>query len=201
MEMIQQLRSQTGAGILDVKKALDEAGSDYDKALELLRKRGQQVAAKKAGREASEGIIASYVHMHKIGVIVELNCETDFVARTEDFQQLGKDLAMQVASMNPLYVATDDVPHELLEKEREIYGEQIEAGTAADVREKIIEGKLKKYLNDVCLLNQLYFKDQDKTIQDLLTEAIGKLGENIQVKRFARFSLDDADKTHVCVNC
>lgn len=191
MEMIQQLRAQTGAGIMDVKKALDEAGNDADKALEILRKRGQQIAAKKAGRQASEGVIASYIHMNKIGAMVELNCETDFVARTDDFQALAKDIAMQIASMMPEYLNEEDVPEEVKDKEREIYREQIEGDKPEDVVEKIVEGKLSKYYQNACLMNQKFFKDDKKTVQDVLTEAIGKLGENIQVRRMVRFSLDD----------
>lgn len=189
--MIQQLRAQTGAGIMDVKKALDEAGNDADKALEILRKRGQQIAAKKAGRQASEGVIASYIHMNKIGAMVELNCETDFVARTDDFQALAKDIAMQIASMMPEYLNEEDVPEEVKDKEREIYREQIEGDKPEDVVEKIVEGKLSKYYQNACLMNQKFFKDDKKTVQDVLTEAIGKLGENIQVRRMVRFSLDD----------
>lgn len=189
-EQIQQLRAQTGAGIVDVKKALDEAGGDYDKALEELRKRGAEMASKKAGRVASEGVITSYIHMDRIGVLLELNCETDFVARTEDFKALAKDLAMQVASMNPLYVSEEDVPEEVVAKEREIYKEQIEGDKPEDVMEKILDGKVKKYMDDVCLLNQSFFKNEDQTIQELIHEAVGKLGENVVVKRFSRFSLD-----------
>lgn len=190
-ELIQKLRSQTGAGIVDVKKALDETSGDYDKALEILRKRGEAVALKKAGREASEGVVTSYIHMNKIGVLLELNCETDFVARTEDFQQLAKDLAMQVASMNPRYLKPEDVTPEVKAKEREIYAAQIEGNKPENVKEKIIEGKLNKFFEEQCLLNQRFFKNEDQTIQDLLNEAIGKMGENIQIRRFARFSLDD----------
>lgn len=192
-ELIQKLRSKTGAGILDVKKALDAASGDYDKALEELRKRGEAIALKKGSRVASEGIIASYIHMNKIGVLVELNCETDFVARTDDFQLLGKDIAMQVASMQPEYLSEEDIPENVITKEKEIYREQVEGDKPADVKEKIVEGKLKKWLNEVCLLNQQFFKNEDQTIQNLLTEAIAKLGENIKIKRFVRFSLDDSE--------
>ena len=198
MEQITQLRAQTGAGIVDVKKALDEAGGDYDKALEALRKRGAAVAQKKAGRDASEGIIGSYIHMDKIGVMVEVNCETDFVARTDDFKNLVKDIAMQIASMNPLYVSADQVPDEVVAKEKEIYMDQIEGDKPADVKEKIVEGKVAKYIDSVCLLNQKFFKNEDQTIQQVLEEAIGKLGENIKIARFVRYSLDDSDKAQVC---
>lgn len=190
MELIQQLRNQTGAGVLDVKKALDEAGNDYDKALELLRKRGEAVALKKAGRDASEGIVTSYIHMGRIGVLLELNCETDFVARTDDFQQLGKDICMQIASMNPRWVNPQDVPADVVAKEQEIYAAQIEASKPAEVKQKIVEGKMNKFYDENCLLRQTFFKNEDQTIQDLLTQAIGKIGENIRVRRFVRFSLD-----------
>ena len=192
MELIQKLRSQTGAGILDIKKALDESKGNYEKALELLRKRGEAVATKKAGRQASEGIITSYIHMDRIGVLVELNCETDFVARTDDFKNLGKDLAMQIASMNPLYVSSADVPEAVKEKEQEIYRAQIEKENKPEqVKEKIIAGKLQKYYKDACLLHQPYFRDDTQTIQDVVNAAIGKLGENVQIRRFVRFSLED----------
>ncbi|MBI2411259.1 MAG: elongation factor Ts [Candidatus Kerfeldbacteria bacterium] len=197
-ELIQKLRSQSGAGILDVKKALDETSGDYDKALEILRKRGEAVALKKAGREASEGVVTSYIHMNKIGVLLELNCETDFVARTEDFQTLAKDLAMQVASMNPRYLKPEEVTPEVQAKEREIYAAQIEGNKPENVKEKIIEGKLNKFFEEQCLLNQRFFKNEDQTIQDLLNEAIGKMGENIQIRRFARFSLDDHESNESC---
>lgn len=191
IELVQKLRAQTGSGLMDVKKALDEAEQDYDKALELLRKRGEAIALKKASREATEGIIISYIHMNRIGVLVELNCETDFVARTDDFQELGKDLAMQVASMRPQYVATEDVPEAVQKIEREIYFDQIKEDKPLEIKQKIVDGKMKKFFEDVCLMNQTFFKNEDQTIQDRVTEAIGKLGENIKVRRFVRFSLDE----------
>lgn len=193
MELIQQLRNQTGAGILDVKKALDESGNDAEKAVEILRKKGEAAALKKSSRVAKEGIIASYIHMGKIGVLVELNCETDFVARTDDFQKLGRELAMQIASIQPLYVKPEDIPDHVIAKEREIYAEQIPADKPNDVREKIIDGKLEKFYETACLLRQPYFRDDNMRIQELLTNNIGKLGENIQVRRFVRFSLNDHD--------
>ena len=200
IEFVQQLRAQTGAGIMDAKTALKEANGDYDKALEALRKRGAAVAEKKAGRDASQGIITSYIHMNKIGVLLELNCETDCVARTDDFQQLAKDIAMQVASMNPRFVALEDVSQAVLDKEREIYAAQIEGKKPAAVQEKIVEGKMKKFYEAACLLHQPFFKNQDITIQELITQAVGKLGENIKVGRFVRFSLDDdaTKRTHRC---
>jgi elongation factor Ts len=190
MELIQKLRAQSGAGVLDVKKALDESNGDYEGALELLRKRGEAIALKKGGREAGEGIITSYIHMGRIGVLLELNCETDFVARTDDFQQLGKDICMQIASMNPRWLSPEDVPADVIAKEKEIYMAQIEGDKPANVKEKIVEGKLKKFYDENCLLLQTFFKNEDQTIQALLTQAIGKIGENIRVRRFARYSLD-----------
>ncbi len=194
METIQKLRNQTGAGIMDVKNALDEAGGDVEKAHEILRKRGAAVAQKKADREAGEGVVMSYTHMGRIGVLVELNCETDFVARTDDFQGLAKDIAMQIASMNPLYVSMDDIPAEVLEKEREIALAQIEGDKPEDVKVKIIEGKVAKYAKEISLLEQPFFRDDSMTIRQLVEAAVGKMNENIQVRRFVRFALDDAAK-------
>ncbi len=189
-ELITKLRRETGAGVVDVKKALDESEGDYDKALEELRKRGAAVAQKKAGRTAGEGVIAHYIHMNRIGVLVELNCETDFVARTEDFQTLGKDIAMQVASMGARYVRPDDVPEEVIAKEREIYAAQLEGeNKPADVLEKILDGKIAKFYDEACLVNQTFFKNEDQTIQQLVEEAVGKMGENIQIRRFSRLEL------------
>lgn len=193
-ELIQKLRAQSGAGILDVKKALDETNGDYDKALEELRKRGADMAQKKASRKANEGVIASYIHMNKIGVLVELNCETDFVARTDDFQALGKDIAMQIASMSPLYLKRENVPADVVEKEKEIYAEQIEGDKPADVQEKIVQGKLEKFYKETCLMEQIFFKNEDQTMEGLVNEAIGKLGENIKISRFSRLSLDDNEQ-------
>ena len=192
MELIKKLRAATGAGILDSKQALDESGGDYDKAVEWLRKKGAASAAKKSDREASEGIIASYIHMNRIGVLLELNCETDFVARTDEFKQLANDIAMQVASMNPLVVSAEQIPAATVEKEREIYRAQMASeNKPADVMEKIIEGKVQKWYKDACLLQQAFFRDDKKTIQDIIHEAVGKMGENIQVRRFVRFDLSD----------
>ncbi len=191
MEQITQLRNATGAGILDVKKALDEAGGDYDKAMDIIRKRGAAVALKKAGRVASEGVITSYIHQERIGVLLEVNCETDFVARTDEYKAFAKDLAMQIASMQPEYVSEEDVPADVVAKEREIYKEQIEGNKPVDVVEKILDGKIQKYYDETCLMRQKFFKNEDQTIQELVQETIGKMGENIQIRRFVRFSLDD----------
>ncbi len=190
-DMVKELREKTGAGIMDCKRALQEAGGDMEKALDILKKKGIAKAEKKAAREAKEGLIGSYIHMGgKIGVLVEVNCETDFVARTQEFQQLVKDIAMQIAAMSPLYVSKEDVPQEVIEREKAIYREQaLEAGKPEHVVEKIVEGKLNKFFEDVCLLEQPFIKDDSKKVKDLITEAIAKLGENIKVSRFVRFQV------------
>ncbi len=186
---IKQLREQTGAGIMDVKEALNEAGGDQDKAVEILRKKGLAKQAKKSDRTANEGIVESYIHAGgRIGVLVEVNCETDFVARTDDFKALVKEIALHIAASNPLYISSEDVPMEVIEKEKEIYKEQF-AGKPDDVIAKMLEGKIAKYYEEACLLNQPFVKDGDKTIGDLLGEATGKMGENIQVRRFTRYML------------
>ena len=188
-DLIKQLREQTGAGIMDVKEALDEAGGDKNIAIEILRKKGLAKQAKKADRVANEGLVESYIHAGgRIGVLLEVNCETDFVARTDDFKNLVKEIALHIAASNPLYISSDDIPAEVIEKEKEIYKEQFQDKTA-DVIEKMLEGKLNKYLEEGCLMNQPYVKDSEKTIAELLGEATGKMGENIVVRRFARFML------------
>lgn len=187
--LIKDLRELTGAGIVDVKEALTEAGDDRDKALDILRKKGMAKLAKKADRVAKEGIVESYIHAGgRIGALVELNCETDFVARTDDFKNLAKELALHIAAANPLYVSRDDVPAEVIEKEQEIYKEQ-SAGKPEDVMQKMIEGKLEKYYEESCLLEQPFVKDSNKKINDLIAESTAKMGENVQVRRFARFHL------------
>ena len=187
--LIKELRELTGAGMADVNEALKEAGDDKEKAMEILRKKGIAKLAKKADRVANEGVVESYIHGGgRIGALVELNCETDFVARTEDFKNLARELAMHIAAANPLYVSREDVPAEVIEKEREIYKEQ-SAGKPDDVMEKMIEGKLAKYYEEACLLEQPYIKDSGKKISDLIAESTAKMGENVQVRRFARFML------------
>jgi elongation factor Ts len=187
--ILKELREVTGAGLMDIKEAMDEAGGDKDKALELLRKKGLAKLSKKADRQASEGIVESYIHGGgRIGALVELNCETDFVARTDDFKQLAKDLALHVAAANPLYVSTDQVPPELIEKEKEIYREQAK-GKPDDVIEKMLEGKIQKFYEEVCLLEQPFVKDGDKKVSQLIADAVAKMGENVKVSRFARFVL------------
>jgi elongation factor Ts len=187
--LIKELREATGAGIVDVKEALMEAGGDPQKATELLRKKGVAKLAKKADRVAKEGVVESYIHAGgRVGVLVEVNCETDFVGRTDDFKNLAKEIALHIAAANPLYVSREDVPEEVIAKEKEIYKEQ-SAGKPADMLEKILEGMIGKYYQEVCLLEQPYVKDPSKTISQLIADATGKMGENVQVRRFARFML------------
>ncbi len=190
-ELIKELREKTQAGMLDCKKALVETGGDLEKAAELLRKKGLASANKRVDRVAKEGIIASYIHGNaKLGVLLELNCETDFVARNEDFQGLAKELGMQVAAANPLYVDIEDVPADELEKEKGIYREQMkDSGKPDNVVEKIIEGKLKKYYSEVCLLEQSYIKDDKVVVRELVKDKIAVYGENITVGRFTRFKI------------
>ncbi len=188
---VKELRNRTGAGIMDCKSALTESGGDIDKAIEILRTKGLAKAAKKAGRIVSEGLIGSYIHAGgKIGVLVEINCETDFVAKTEDFKQFVKDIAMHIAASSPLYVKREEVPEEVKEREKKIYETQAkEAGKPEKIVDKIVSGKLDKYLSEICLLEQPFIKDPDKKIQDLLQETIAKLGENISIRRFVRYQL------------
>lgn len=187
--LIKELRELTGAGMMEVKAALDEGGGDKDKAVEILRKKGALKMGKKADRVTKEGIVETYIHPgSRVGALVEVNCETDFVARTEDFKQLAKDIALHVAASNPLYVKIEDVPAEVVEKEKEIYKEQIK-GKPEEVAGKILEGKLAKYYEEVCLMEQAFVKSPDIKVKDLVSQAVAKIGENIQVRRFARFVL------------
>jgi elongation factor Ts len=192
-ESVKNLREKTGAGMMECKKALTESNGDFEKAVDLLRQKGLASAHKKSGRTASEGLIDSYIHMGKIGTMVEVNCETDFVARTDDFKELLKDISMHIAAANPVYLSREDVPQNVIEREKEIYKAQV-SGKPPQVVEKIIEGKLEKFYSDVCLLDQIFIKDPDqkKKIKDLVTEKIAKLGENIVIRRFARFQLGEA---------
>jgi len=194
--LVKELREKTGAGMMDCKKALTETSGDFEKAIEYLRKKGIAAASKKAGRMTKEGAVTSYIHGEgKVGVLLEVNCETDFVARTEQFKQFVKDLAMHVAAAGPQWVTADEVPATILEKEKEIAVAQMQAsGKPAAVLEKIAEGKLKKFYEDHCLLHQVFVKDSSKTIEQLLKETIAALGENISVRRFARFVLGDGLK-------
>ena len=194
--LVKELREKTGAGMMDCKKALLEASGDFEKAVEYLRKKGIASAAKKAGRMTKEGAVTSYIHGEgKVGVLLEVNCETDFVARTEQFKQLVKDLSMHIAAASPQWVRPEEVPADVIAKEKEIAVAQMQAsGKPAAVLEKIAEGKIKKFYEDHCLLHQVFVKDQNKTIEQLLKETIAALGENISVRRFARFVLGDGLK-------
>lgn len=189
---VKELREQTGAGLMECKRALTETGGDLEKARDILRQKGIATASKKASREASEGIVSSYIHMDKVGVLVEVKCETDFVAKTDEFRQLVKDIAMQIAAANPLYVKREDVPAIIINKEKEIYASQV-TGKPSHVAEKIIDGKLEKFYSDVCLMDQIFIKDpeQKKKINDIITEKVARLGENIIIKRFARFQIGE----------
>jgi elongation factor Ts len=191
--MVKELREKTGAGMMDCKKALAEAGGDFAKAEEVLRKKGLAAAAKKSSRAATEGAVASYIHMGgKIGVLVEVNCETDFVARTDGFQALVKDIAMQIAAAAPQFVRREEVPAELVQKELEIAKAQMrEQKKPEAILEKIAQGKLEKFYEQVCLLDQPFVKEDKKKMSEVLTDAVAKIGENIQVRRFARFVLGE----------
>lgn len=190
---VQELRASTGAGIMDCKKALAESEGNIEKAIEILRKKGLAAATKKSGRVTSEGAVASYIHGGgKLGVLLEVNCETDFVARTDVFQQLVKDISMHIAAANPLYLKREHVPAELIEKEREIYRAQFEGSNKpSNVIEKIVDGKIDKYYSEVCLYEQPFVKDPDRTIQQLVTDTVAKLGENLNIRRFVRFVLGE----------
>ena len=191
IDQVKQLRKETNVSVIDCKKALEEAEGDMEKAREILRKWGKEVASKKVGREAGQGIIASYIHPNKkIGVMVQLNCETDFVARNEQFQKLAHEICLQIAAMGPRYVKEGDVPEEFLEGEKEIYREQFkDSGKPQKIIDEIIEGKLRKYKQEISLLSQAWIKDENKTIGDLINEYINLLGENIVVKRFVRYEI------------
>jgi elongation factor Ts len=190
-EMVKDLRVKTGAGMMDCKEALAAASGDFEKAIDYLRKKGMSAATKRSSKAAKDGTIASYIHMGgKIGVLVEVNCETDFVAKTEDFQVMARDIAMHVAASNPVYVRADEIPPETLEREKAIYREQLKTEKKPEkIWDKIIEGKLKKYYEDVCLVDQNFIKNTDITVGTLVSNMIAKTGENIVVRRFARFQL------------
>jgi elongation factor Ts len=192
-QMVKELRERTGAPMMDCKKCLGEAGGDLDKAADLLRKKGIASADKKSGRVTAEGSVGSYIHGGgKIGVLVEVNCETDFVARTDDFQALVRDIAMHIAAAEPRAVRREEVTQELLDREREIFREQaLASGKPANVVDRIVEGKMEKYFSEFVLLEQPFVKDSDKTVGQMIAEKIGKMGENIQVRRFVRFKLGE----------
>ncbi len=191
--MVKDLRDRTGAGMMDCKKALMETNGDLEKAIEYLREKGIAKAAKKSGRVASEGIVESYIHGGgRIGVLVEVNIETDFAAKNEDFRAFVKDVAMQIAAMNPTYVKREDVPSDLIEKEKEILKAQaINEGKPANIAEKMVNGRIEKYYNEICLLEQPFIKENDKTVQQVLQEKISTIGENISIRRFARFEMGE----------
>ena len=192
-DLIKELRERTGAGILDCKKALEKTGGDIDKAVEELRKMGIAKADKKLSRETKEGLIEAYIHPGaKLGVLVELSCETDFVANTKEFKELAHNIAMQIAAQAPSFVKREDIPQEVLEKEKEIYREQLKnSGKPEHVIEKIVEGKLEKFYEEACLYEQAYIKDPSITVEELIKTHIAKFGENIRVKRFARFRIGE----------
>ncbi|MBU1341859.1 MAG: translation elongation factor Ts [Proteobacteria bacterium] len=191
--MVKELREATGSGIMDCKRVLAEAEGNLDKAFDLLRKKGLAKAAKRAGRSTSEGVIYSYIHTGaKLGVLVEVNCESDFVAKTENFQMFVKNIAMHIAAANPAGLNPEDVDPAVIEKEKEIYRAQmIEEGKPENMIDKIVDGKVEKFYKDVCLMSQQYVKDPQQTITDVLKETIGKIGENIQIKRFVRFQVGE----------
>ena len=190
-QMVKELRGKTNAGMMDCKKALCETEGDMEKAIDLLRQKGLAVAAKRAGRSTSEGVVQTYIHAGgKLGVMVEVNCETDFVAKTDDFQNFAKDIAMHVAAMNPIAVKREDIPEDLVNREAEIYKKQaMDSGKPENIAEKMVTGKLDKYFAEYSLLEQKYVKNPDLSIQDLLNDLIAKMGENISVKRFVRFQV------------
>jgi elongation factor Ts len=191
--LVKELRDKTGAGMMDCKKALEEAQGDVEKAITILRQQGIAQASKKTQRTTREGIIYSYIHPgDRLGVLLELNCETDFVARTDDFKQLAKDLSMQIAATNPLAISRSDLSPELIEKEQDIYRTQaINEGKPEKILDRIVSGKLDKYYQEAVLLEQPFIKDQERTVQDLVTAAIAKLGENIVIRRFVRFRVGE----------
>jgi len=193
IDLIKKLRERTAAGFSDCKKALEESGGDIEKAIDILRKKGLAIATKRADRETSEGVITSYIHSNKkIGVLVEIDCETDFVARTDEFQQFAHDVAMQIAATNPICISRDQMPQEILERKKKIYEEQLkEAGKPEKIIPKIIEGKLEKFYKENVLLEQNFIKNPEITIQDLLNELIATTGEKIVIKRFCRFQIGE----------
>lgn len=194
--MVKELRTKTGAGMMDCKEALASVDGDFEKAIDFLRKKGLSAATKRSSKAAKDGTIASYIHMGgRIGVMVEVNCETDFVAKTDDFQSMARDIAMHVAASNPLYVRPDEIAADVLEREKEIYRSQLrEEKKPEKIWDKIIEGKLKKYYEDVCLVEQKFIKNQDLTVGTLISNMIAKTGENIIIRRFARFQLGEEIK-------
>ncbi|WP_350344983.1 translation elongation factor Ts [Proteinivorax tanatarense] len=192
-KLVKELREKTGAGMMDCKKALTKTEGDMDKAVDYLREKGLSAAAKKSGRVAAEGVVESYIHGDgRIGVLVEVNAETDFVAKNEEFKQFVSDIAMQIAAANPTYVTREEVPQEELEREKEVLKNQaLNEGKPEHIVEKMVEGRMDKYFSEVCLLEQEFVKDGDKTVQELLTEKIAKIGENISIRRFVRYEVGE----------
>ena len=192
-QMVKELRDKTNAGMMDCKKALGETEGDMEKAVDLLRQKGLSVAAKRAGRATSEGVVECYIHAgSKLGVMVEVGCETDFVAKTDDFQAFAKDIAMHVAAVAPVAVTREEIPQEMVDREKEIYVNQAkDSGKPDNIIEKIVTGKIEKYLSEICLMDQKFVKNPDLSIQDLLNELVAKMGENISIKRFARFQIGE----------
>ncbi len=192
-QMVKDIRDATSASFIDCKKALEETSGNVDKAVEILRVKGLAKASKKAGRDTPEGVVTSYIHAGgRIGVLLEVNCETDFVARNDEFQQFTKEVAMQIAAANPTYVTEADVPEDIINKEKEIMKAQVvESGKPDNIADKIVEGKISKYFEENCLVNQIYIRDKKRKISDLLSELIAKVGENIQIRRFERFQLGE----------
>lgn len=194
------LRERTGAGMMDCKKCLSEADGDMEKAIDLLREKGLAAAAKRAGRVAAEGIVESYIHgAGRIGVLVEINCETDFVAKTDEFKDFCRDIAMQIAASNPEYIRREEVPAEVVEREGHVARQQaINDGKPEQILDKIVAGRIEKYYKEICLLEQVYIKDNDLTVEKYLTEKIAKIGENISIRRFARFVLGEGIEKKSC---
>ena len=192
-QMVKELREKTNAGMMDCKKALGETDGDMEKAVDLLRQKGLAVAAKRADRATSEGVVECYIHAGgKLGVMVEVGCETDFVAKTDDFKAFARDIAMHVAAVNPVAVSRDEIPSDLVEREKAIYVKQAqESGKPENIIEKIVSGKIEKYISEICLLDQKFVKNPDLSVQDLLNELVAKMGENISIKRFARFQVGE----------
>ena len=192
-KMVKELRDKTGAGMMDCKKALAECDGDVEKALKNLREQGIASAAKKAGRATSEGVIYSYIHPgDKLGVLIEINCETDFVARTDDFRNFAKDIAMQVAAADPRVVSREDITAEIIDAEKEIYRNQaLKEGKPEKIVDKIVDGRIEKFYGEACLMEQAFVKDTDRTVSEIVTDTIAKIGENIQIRRFVRFRLGE----------
>ncbi|MBS3754564.1 MAG: translation elongation factor Ts [Desulfobacterales bacterium] len=193
-DLVKQLRDRSGAGIMDCKEALTECEGDMEKAADYLRKKGLATAKKRAGKVAADGVIQSYIHMGgKIGVLVEVNCETDFVAKTDEFKEFAKNIAMHIAASSPLGVVPEDIPEDAVAREKEIYRQQaLEMGKPEDVAEKIVEGKMNKFYKESCLMNQLYIRDTNLTVSDVINEMIAKTGEKITINRFARFQIGES---------